>query len=336
MFVKYLPTSIVLHLAAPYLAGTNGQQALAMAKTIWQKNKFAGTVDVLGEESTSVEQCQMYLQTYKDLIDLVSNDPLPVKNKRHQPTISFKPSMFCVTSGSGKPPGQKGLDEALERISSAVSYGFKHGVQMTLEAEDHNWTDFHLYAYFALLNAGYSNLGTVLQSRFFRTSQDIKRFDERTRVRLVTGIYKESPQIAYTANEPIKEALINYSRELLSKGAYIELASDDQAYIQKFFTDVVLPLRVTADQFETQFLLGVPRLKLQQMLTSGEYFKQLSMSAATAANRSHLEMLAESGVLVRLFLPFGSGEVASPYCKRRLVHNPNLLIYGIKNLLKIS
>jgi hypothetical protein len=59
------------------------------------------------------------------------------------------------------------------------------------------------------------------------------------------------------------------------------------------------------------------------------------MGTAAAANRSHLETLAQSGTLVRLYLPFGTGEVASPYCKRRLQNNPNLLIYGLKNLLHI-
>ncbi len=39
--------------------------------------------------------------------------------------------------------------------------------------------------------AGYENLGTVLQSRLFRTMQDIERFQEGMRVRLVIGIYQE-------------------------------------------------------------------------------------------------------------------------------------------------
>ncbi len=57
---------------------------------------------------------------------------------------------------------------------------------MTLEAEDHRWTNFQLESYFALVNAGYSNLGTVLQTRLFRTEKDLDRFDQRMRVRLVT------------------------------------------------------------------------------------------------------------------------------------------------------
>ena len=85
-----------------------------------------------------------------------------------------------------------------------------------------------------------------------------------------------------------------------------------------FLPDVVLPLRIPANQFETQFLLGVPRLRLQQMLTSGEYFKQWNMSNTTAADRSHLETLAQSGTLVRLYLPFGSGRSGQPVLQAAL------------------
>lgn len=335
MLIDLLPTNIVLQLAAPYLAGWNSKEALAMAKSVWAKNNFAGTLDVLGEESASSEQCESYVQTYVDLIDHISNDPLSVQDKRYQLTISFKPSMFCVVSSPDTLPKQQYLDQGFSRMKQVVDYAKKRQVEITLEAEDHNWTDFHLESYFALLSAGYSNLGTVVQTRLHRTIRDLRRFDERTRVRLVIGIYNENAQIAYQSKQDMKEALIGCSRELLSKGAYVELATHDCRYIDKFFKNVVLPLHTAPNQFETQFLLGVPRLRLQQMLVNGEYFKQWHISNSAMANRSHLEMLAQSGTLVRLYLPFGAGEIASPYCKRRLQYNPHLIIYGIKNLLHI-
>jgi proline dehydrogenase len=335
MLANYLPTNLILYLAAPYLAGETAEEALAKARDLWQEFKFASTMDVLGEQSTSVEQCQLYEQTFKDLISHVACNPLPIDCAQKQITISFKPSMFYISGTSGTPSSIKGFDDALQRMANILDLALKHNVQMTLEAEDHHWTDFHLESYFSLLNAGYSNLGTVLQSRLFRTAQDIKRFNERTRVRLVTGIYMENERIAYTSNKPIKEALISYSRELMQNGVYVEMASHDQIYLQRFFSQVVLPLQAKADQFETQFLLGVPRLKLQKQLTSGEYFKQWHDASFTDAQRAHLESLSQSGTVVRLYLPFGSGAVASPYCKRRLEHNPNLFIYGLKNLLHL-
>ena len=49
-----------------------------------------------------------------------------------------------------------------------------------------------------------------------------------------------------------------------------------------------------------------------------------------------LAELARSGVLVRMYLPYGKEDVAGPYCKRRLQANPNMISYGIKNLLHIK
>ena len=277
----------------------------------------------------------MSTQMYIDLIDQVSASPITVNEKRKQLTVSFKPSTFCVLSALGADPTILQLDEAFDRISLVVDHAFKKGVQVTLEAEDHRWADFQQDAYFALLDAGYSNLGTVLQTRLLRTAKDIKRFDQRTRVRLVIGIYNEASQIAHTSKKTMKDLLVSYGCELLNAGAYLELATHDQDCLRQFFTEVVLPERISSDRFETQFLMGVPRQQLQQLLTNGSYFRQLKGSNNNGNGSSEMQILAESGVLVRLYLPFGADESAGPYCKRRLKENPNLLIYGLKNLFGV-
>jgi len=308
--IDLLPTKLVLSLASPYIAAKDAEQTLSLARTLYEKDQFTSTIDVLGEAATSLEECQNYVEKYIKTIDLIDNSHSFVQEKQKQFTLSFKPSMLCVSSLPDVLPDQESLKSGYERTHQIVKYAFERNVNMTLEAEHSIWTDYHLDSYFSLLNAGYTNLGTVLQTRLFRTAQDIKRFDQRTRVRLVIGIYEESADIAYTDKKRMKELLIDYSRELLDSGAYVELATHDQHYINKFFTDVVLPLRLSTNKFEIQFLLGVPRYELQKNLV-------------------------QSGNIVRLYLPFGADESAGPYCKRRLRSNPNLLIYGLKNLMGI-
>ncbi len=73
---------------------------------------------------------------------------------------------------------RKSIEAAFDRINKIVDYAFQRGVDTTLEAEDHRWTNFHLESYLALYKAGYKNLGTVIQSRLFRTEKDIARFEE--------------------------------------------------------------------------------------------------------------------------------------------------------------
>jgi proline dehydrogenase len=309
--IDLLPAKLVLGLASPYIAGKNAQQTLSLARSLYEKDHFTSTIDILGEAATSSEQCQHYVEIFLEVITLIAKSPLPVLEKQKQFTLSFKPSMLCVSSSADVLPNQKNLQMGYERMQQIVNHAFKHNVNMTLEAEHSIWTDYHLDSYFSLLDAGYTNLGTVLQTRLFRTAQDIKRFDKRTRVRLVIGIYEEKAKIAYTAKKQMKELLIEYSRKLLEAGAYVELATHDQYYINKFLAEIVSPLHLNSSRFEIQFLLGVPRYKLQKDLVL-------------------------SGNVVRLYLPFGSDESAGPYCKRRLKSNPNLLIYGLKNLMGIQ
>lgn len=331
--IDKIPLKLVLLLASPYIAGKTSAQALQLAQRLYGQEHFTGTLDILGEDSKTVEDCQQSVRQYQNLVDAVCASPLPVSNNRQKLTISLKPSMFSiVTPGSGD---SAKLDDAYERIKAVVEYAKQKDVQVTLEAEDHRWTDFHLESYFSLINEGFTNLGTVLQSRLFRTRNDIKRFDERMRVRMVIGIYNEPAEIAHTEKPLMKDVLVQLSADLLRRGTYVELASHDTHCVQDFLSRAVLPARAPSSQFETQFLLGVPRKKLQQSLVSGKYFSDWQ-GQLNAADAQHVQQLAESGVLVRLYLPFGSDEVSGPYCRRRLKANPNMLAYGIKNLLHLE
>ena len=332
--IDYLPVRLVVLLASPYLAGKDYVGALAKGHEVFGENHFCGTLDILGEDSASTFDCDQYVEKYFQLIDAVAADPIHSSFDREKLTISMKPSMFSYivpTAAAGQPSK---MDEAFDRIAKVVDYAQRRNVRLTLEAEDWRWASFHLDAYGALINAGYTNLGTVIQTRLFRTKRDLARFDERARVRLVIGIYQEPSSLAYTDKGIMKDLLIQYSRELFARGTYVEMATHDANAIDRFFTQVVLPHKIPPTRFETQFLLGVPRLKLQKSLVSGDYFRELQASGVNVPE--HAEALRRSGVLVRMYLPYGQDAVAGPYCKRRIIHNPNMMIYGIKNLLRIE
>jgi len=102
-----------------------------------------------------------------------------------------------------------------------------------------------------------------------------------------------------------------------------------------FIEDAVLATRSQANRFEVQHLLGVPRKEIQQAFCSGKFFVDMA-ERASGARRDQLADLARSGVLMRMYLPYGTEKVAGPYCKRRLKANPNMIGYGIKNFLHIK
>ncbi len=328
-----IPISLVLYLAAPYLAGETGDEAIELAHKLIKESKFCSTLDILGEDATNADDCEASVEHYKRLIDAVCAKPVKCEKPRQQMTISFKPSMFSTTAPGEGP--KKELDDAFDRILRVTEYAQKKGVNVTLEAEDHKWTSFHLESYFALIEAGYTNLGTVLQTRLFRTQSDLERFDDRTRCRLVIGIYNEPKDISFTEKPKMKQLLIEYARELLLKGTYVELATHDQNTIEQFMREVVIPHNISSSQFEIQFLLGVPRKKLQQDLVTGNYFKGWTQEMSPS-QYEHIKQLTQDGVTVRMYLPFGKDKVAGAYCRRRLKGNPNMVSYGIKNLFGIQ
>ncbi len=330
-----LPERLVLFLAKPYLAGISADQALSLAQKVYEEQGFSSTLDILGEDMQNDDDCEASVVAYQRLVDAIASAPLNCSRARQQITISMKPSMFSTMAPKPGEESRRALDEAFDRINRVVEYGLKNKVNMTLEAEDHRWTNFQLEAYFALINAGYTNLGTVLQSRLFRTAQDIKRFDSRMRVRMVIGIYNEPSQIAHVDKKVMKQRLVEYAGSLLKNGVYVEIASHDESTIKSFLTDVVIPNRISAQSFEFQFLQGVPRRKLQERILTGQYFEDLRAQVAVE-NLEFLERLQNAGGLIRMYLPFGTAQVSGAYCRRRLMENPNMIAYGIKNLFGIK
>lgn len=326
--ILQVPLPIVMALASPYLGGKTAQEAIDTARLEFEKHGLTANIDVLGEDSTNIDQCEATVEHYKTLIDLLVKNQLNTKDERRQMTISLKPSMFSEVTPQADNSSKKALDAAFDRIARVVDYAFHRSIGLTIDAEDHRWITFHLESYFALINAGYTNLGTVMQSRLFRTEKDLTRFDDRMRVRLVIGIYNEPANIAITQKSLMKKALIRQAQTLARRGTYVELATHDKKCLDEFFTQVVLPDKLSPDRFETQFLYGVPREALEINLASGEYFRKFEKSEI-------VDRLIAEGVIVRLYLPFGTKEVAGPYCRRRIHENPNIISFGIKNLLHI-
>ncbi len=331
--IDKIPVSLVLMLASPYLAGESPEQAIQLAHKLFSKDRYTSTLDILGEDMESAADCDASVEAYKNLVDLIISNPLPVNTRQEQITISFKPSMFATSAPKGNGLSDPNLDKCFDRIKQVTDYAKRLGVNVTLEAEDHRWTDFHLETYFELVNQGYDNIGTVIQTRMFRTADDIKRFDDRMRVRLVLGIYNEPADIAHTSKPVMKDLVVSYAHELLARGTYVEVATHDLDCLKNFFAKVVLKEGVSRERFETQYLHGVPRDEVQQGLITGTYFNKTNFPQAST---EQLSALSRSGVVVRKYLPFGEGKVAGAYCRRRLKENPNMIGYGIKNFLKMQ
>jgi len=291
-FIVYLmPGFLIRFFARPYVSGDSIEKGVTRADELWKLKGISSTLDLLGEEVFSTEQVQQNVNTYFKLLDQLQG--------KNYATVSLKPSSlgthesleFC----------QKNLEAILDKATEV-------NIPITLDMEDHNFTDDTLLIYKTLVKK-YPTFGTVLQSRLFRTQKDIEELSGiRARIRICIGIYNEDKSIALTNKRDMKSKLVEYTKILVDDGHFVEVATQDKRTIQEIM-DLAKAEGWTREQIEFQQLMGVPMTKVQNSL---------------------LESFT-----VRLYVPFATHwDLALPYLRRRMLNNPSMGFYVIKNLFK--
>lgn len=289
--INLAPTPLVKIFASPYVAGDSIDKATATARKFWEERHVCSTIDLLGEELDDDTEVQYSVSVYQRLIEALGNQEFA--------TISLKPTQL----GS-----HRGTEHCEKIIRGIVAEAEKHGTKVTLDMEDHNFTDMTLDI-FRGIKKDHPTFGTVLQSRLFRTDDDIKAIAGlNARIRICIGIYNEPKDIAMQNKPAMKKKMLEHVEILFKEGHYPEIATHDQALINECI-EVAERLNMKKDRYEVQMLMGVPMNAFQ-------------------------DKLVQSGILVRLYVPFAEKwKYATAYCKRRLAANPAMAIYIMKNLL---
>jgi proline dehydrogenase len=289
--INLAPTPFVKLFASPYVAGDSIDLAVSTAQRFWEQRRVHSTIDLLGEELEDDEEVQYSVGVYERLIEALG--------QQKYATISLKPTQL----GS-----HRGTEHCREIIEGIVAKAEKFNIKVTLDMEDHNFTDMTLDI-FRAIHKEHPTFGTVLQSRLFRNDDDIKSLEGlNARIRLCIGIYNEPKEIAIQSKPAMKKKMLEQLEVLFKEGHYAEIATHDQALIDKSI-DLADKLNMKKDQYEVQMLMGVPMNVYQ-------------------------DQLIQNGILVRLYVPFAEKwKYATAYCKRRLTANPAMAIYIVKNIL---
>lgn len=329
-FVELLPKQAIRIFAGPYVAGDSLEAALARTRELADVG-VASTIDVLGEDVANPHDIDAYTALYIRLAESIAADAwLGRLSDAIRPSISLKPSMFVVAprddDGHVLNAAAVKWQECEQTIGKVLDVATNLRIRVTVDMEDHQWTDATLAMYKRLFSTYGQLVGTVLQSRLNRTAKDIEDLPDGCRIRLCIGIYAEPETIATRDFAEMKSRMIPMAKRLLEKHVFLEFATHDLPLINRFVTEVVVPMRLTPDRFETQTLMGVPRQNLIAQLTSGEYFGGFNGSS---------EQLRK-GIVHRLYVPFAEHwDQAIAYSRRRLRHSPNLFWTGFVNAPRV-
>jgi proline dehydrogenase len=288
--IDLMPGRLVRIFAAPYIAGKGIASGVGKADALHARFGLYSTVDLLAEEVFSREDVEATVQVYLRMIEALKDRPYA--------SISLKPTSLGINESEAY------CEENLRRIVAAA---VPHGLHITLDMEDRHFTDATLRM-FKAVREDFDNFGIVLQSRLFRTPEDIRSLHAKPcKVRICIGIYNEPAEVALQDKADMKARLFEQVQLLLDHGHYPEIATHDEALVHRCIQ--YLDQRgVAKNAYEFQMLLGVPRNELQQEVV-------------------------KRGQVMRLYVPFAEDwKYAVHYLKRRLAHSPSMALMVVKNL----
>jgi proline dehydrogenase len=289
-----VPGPIMRIFAGRYIAGETQAEALAKLTELAERG-FSGIFDILGEGSAGEAHARSAAADYERGAEALAAAGLDAY-------ISIKPTHMGLPPDGGSPADEELPYELYSKLAKRCA---ELGIFMRVEMEDHPTTDATLRI-FERLRERFDNVGIVLQSRLFRTPDDIAKLAPGPLdVRMVKGIYLEPEAIAHTEKGAISDAFVACCRALLERGnVKLRLATHD-AELGRELVALLREFGLDRSDYEFQVLLGVQ----EELWNSWR----------------------EEGHPVRVYVPFGP-EWRS-YSQRRLRKNPDLFRAVLRDLL---
>lgn len=280
-----LPLPLMRALSARYIAGERLDQATARLAKLREQG-YRGILDILGEDVESDVEAREVLEEYMAAAHALSEQSFDAY-------ISVKPTHLGLRISE---------ELATELYRELTRRCDELGIFVRVEMEDHSTTDATLRI-FERLRAEASNVGIVLQSRLFRTPDDIDALGAGPlSVRMVKGIYLEPSEVAHVDSESIRRAFVSCTEKLFDRGAFVSLATHDDVMANDLLA-LVRAKNLGVDRYEFQVLLGVRSRLWREWLDGGHS--------------------------VRVYVPFGPQWRA--YSTRRLRKNPQILRHVMRD-----
>lgn len=325
--INALPDSVIESAGKRYLVGNSLIEGIDNICRLHEKFDYFSSFDIVGEDASTTEEADDTLNYYLDAIEMISGRFNFGEHPHQKPvSISVKPSAICLVY---KKPDKVTFDSRTpleQQLGLIAKVAGDKKIDVTLDMEDHRYTDQSLEALRSLWSAGYNHLGGVLQSSLNRTETDLWRIAENAagerrglvsrihraargesyrarRIRLCRGIYSEPKEIATSSKKEAKSRLCKGTGILLDHGIYLEIATHDPRIITEIEINHLWRRDQTNSEF--QFLLGVP-----------------------VAEKVLAPRLSREGYTVRFYTPVKIKDSGRKYMRRRLIESPGMILDG--------
>ena len=213
-----MPKWFVRWVSRRYVAGASLDDAVTVMKRLTHEGACF-TIDVLGEEISSMDEAQFFLEEYIRVMEAIKTHQLDAN-------LSIKPTAFGLLIDP---------EQGMANIRRLVKLAAEQDMFVRLDMEDHRVTTDTIDVVVALHEEGLTNVGTVLQGRLFRTLGDIDALETTlgpsADYRICKGIYLEPAEISFTGYRDIVDATNAAVDRMLDAGAYVGIASHDQPVI---------------------------------------------------------------------------------------------------------
>jgi len=274
-----------------FAAGTDAGEALNATRRVNATGANV-TIDNLGENTATAEAALASAETYHGLLDAIKGHGL-------RANISLKLT-------------QMGLDLDTNLCQELVGPLVRHAalvdnlVRIDMEGSRFTQRTLDLVQTLHGIPGNAGHVGAVIQASLRRSEADVEQLlNQRIRIRLCKGAYKEIAKVAFPDKSRVDESFFELSRKLLDSGVFHGLATHDDQLIGKIQKHVRKE-GIDRKSFEFQMLYGV-RPKLQ-------------------------EQLVREGWNLRIYIPFGSAWY--PYFMRRLAERPANVVFAARSIFR--
>jgi proline dehydrogenase len=271
--------------AARFVAGETLDECIAVLRRLNEQG-FAANTTLLGEGVLEPTQTEAVVAAYREVIARISAEQL-------QANVALKLTHLGLD-----------IDEelAFENLAALLA----EGSFIRIDMEQSQFVDATLRIFRRLREAGFDNVGTVLQAYLYRTPDDLESLLDLTpNLRLVKGAYLEPEAIAYPHKADVDAVYARLMERMLSGIGHTAIATHDESLIEHAIS-YAGEHAIGRDRFEFQMLYGVrPSLQLD---------------------------LVRRGYKVLVATPYGPEWY--PYLMRRLGERPANLLFFVKNTLR--